>query len=99
MFGKCGDQIVPLSPIFWRCNIWFVPESVWTVFCRQFIGHEAQFDKRLHTICQQPVVDLIDVRKIVDWPSLAVFVVESEFVVKNRMEAHEFKASSLLYIA
>ena len=57
----------------------------------QLLGHEAQLDKRPNFILQQPVINLIDVREIVERLSRRVFVVQSRFVMKNGVEANILK--------
>src|SRR5579872_42920 len=47
-------------------------------------------------IFQQPVIDLVDVGKIVDRLSGRILIVQSDFVVKNRVEADVLESRSLL---
>jgi hypothetical protein len=66
---------------------------------RQLLGHKAQFDERTHAVVQQAVVDLIDIGKVVLGMSLGVFVVDSDFIVEDGVEADVLEAGNLLYIS
>src|SRR4029077_3914922 len=70
---------------------------MWDIFCRQLLRHEAHLDKRLHTIGQQAIVNLVDVREVIDGPPLAVFVVDADFIVKNGMKSRILEVCDLLY--
>ena len=100
VLGELGDEIVPLIPVFgWR-DVLLVPESMKRVLVRgQCFGHETQFDERTHPVVQQAVVDLIDIRKVVQRMALGILVVDSNFIVEDGVEAHVLEAGNLLYIA
>ncbi len=63
----------------------------------QLLGHEADFDKRLHSILEQPIVNLVNVREVVDGISVLVLVVNSDLIVQNRMKSHIAKVCDLLH--
>ena len=86
MLGELADQIVPLGIVFRRRDDGAIPEGLVDVFGGELFGHEAQLDKRTHAIFQQAVVDLVDVREIVDGISGSVLVVDAEFVEENAVE-------------
>ncbi len=98
--GELGDEVVPLIPVFgWR-DVLLVPERMERVLVRrQFLRHETQFDERTNTVVQQAVINLIDIRKVVQGMTLGVFVVDSNLIMKNGMEAHVLEAGNLLHIA
>ncbi len=50
---------------------------------REFFGHEADFDERAHAICEQAVVDLIDVGKVVDRVPVRIEIVDANLIVKD----------------
>src|SRR5215831_10054760 len=54
---------------------------------RQFLRHEADLDERPHPVVQQPVINLINVGKVVDQISLLVLVVYSNLIVQNVVES------------
>ena len=43
-------------------------------------------------MCQQSIVDLIDIREVVDRIALRVFVVDAVLIIKDRVEAYIAKA-------
>jgi len=53
---------------------------------RKFFGHEAEFNKGTHAVGKETIVDLIDIREVVNGISLRVFVVDTHFVVEDGME-------------
>ena len=59
---------------------------------RKLLRHEAQFDEGADAVGQQAVVDLVDVREVVDRLALFVLVVDADFVVKDGVEAHVWKS-------
>src|SRR6516162_2734285 len=62
-----------------------------TFLCGKLFGHKTQFDKRPNTVRQKPVIDLVHVRKIVNRLTIR-FIVDTNFIVENRMETHVFKS-------
>src|ERR1700674_3634275 len=94
-----GNEIVPFVPIFWRRNVWLIPERVQGRFRGKLLGHEAQFYKWSNMIFQQPVVDLIDVRKIIDGLSFRILVVQTDFIMENRMKSYIFESRCILHFA
>ena len=65
----------------------------------QFLRHKADLDKRPHTVLQQSIVDLIDIREVVDRISLPVFVVNANFVMQDVMKADITELSHFLHFA
>ena len=65
----------------------------------ELLRHEAQFDKRAYAVLQQAVVDLVDVRKIVDRLALRIFVVDSDVIEEDSVEADVLDVGDLLYVA
>src|SRR6266853_497624 len=94
-----GNEVVPFVPIFWRRNVRFIPERVQGRFHGELPGHEAQFYKWTNTIFQEAVVDLIDVRKIINGLSLRILVVQSDLIVENRMKSDISESRCILYLA
>src|SRR5580698_4610228 len=99
VFGERGDEVFPLAPILWRRHVGLVPESMQGVMSSQLLRHEAQLNKRSHVFGEQTVIDLIDVGKVVRGATLAVFVIQTDFVVENRMEANVIKIRRLFDLA
>src|SRR5579872_3592343 len=98
MAREAGDQIVPLRIVLWRRNILLVPERVQHIARRKLFRHKAQLDEGAHTVSQQPVIDLIQIGKVVDRSSLLVFVVDTDLIVKNGVEADVFEIGDLPYV-
>ena len=69
-----------------------VPEGVQGVGVgSELLGHEAHFHEGADLVFQEAIVDLIDVREVVDGISSGIFVVDSDFILKNRVETDEFE--------
>src|ERR1700693_5086530 len=96
---EMGDEVVPFVPIFWRRNVWLVPERMKGRLRGKLPGHEAQFYKWTNMICQQAIIDLIDVRKIVDGLSFRILVVQADLIMENRMKSYIFEAGHFLDFA
>src|SRR5579864_4204229 len=94
---KTLDELLPLAPVLRRRHILLVPKWMQRACVRsELLRHETQLHKRPHLIFQQPVIYLVDVRKIVDGLARSIFVVESDFIVKNRVKPHVFKSRNAL---
>ena len=52
----------------------------------QFLRHETQFDEGAHAVLQQAIVNVVHVRKIVNRVAAGVLVVETHFVMKDRVK-------------
>src|SRR5262245_51002399 len=99
MLGKTGDEIAPSSPIFWRRNDRFVPEGMKRLFRRKLSRSEAQFDEGPHLVLEEAIVDLIDVREVVNRPVVGPLVVDADFVVEDGVEAYIFEAGGRFDVA
>ena len=64
-----------------------IPERLQILLRRQLVRHEAELDERLHAVGEQPVVNLIDVGKVVDRLPVLVLVVNSDVVEQNAVKA------------
>ena len=84
MLRKGRNQRVPLRVVLGRRDDLLVPEGVVVEPRRQLLRHEADLDKGPHAIRQQAVINLVDVRQVVDGVSLRVFVVDA---VSRRRES------------
>jgi hypothetical protein len=51
---------------------------------------------RADAILQQTIINLIDVRNIIDSFPLIILVVQANFIVKDRVEANVFKSSCVV---
>src|SRR5260370_18549688 len=51
-------------------------------------GHETQFHERPETTLEQPIVNLIGIRPVVNGPALRIFVVNAGLIVQDGMEAN-----------
>src|SRR6185369_7292628 len=86
------DHLAPAIPNLRRRHVLLVPEGVQSFRVgRELLGHEAHFHEGAHLIFQEAIVDLIDVREVVDGISSGIFVVHSDFILKNRVEPDEFE--------
>ena len=66
---------------------------------RQLLRHKTDLDEWPHPVGQQPVIDLVHIRKVVERISLRVFVVEPDLIIKNCVEAHVFESRDGLHLA
>ncbi len=89
MLREMRDHVVPATPILGRRDHRLVPERVHGGRRhRKFARHETEFHERAHAVLQQAIVDLIDVREVVNRRTLLVFVVEADLIVEDGMKAY-----------
>src|SRR5713226_3238658 len=94
------DELPPLVPILRRRDAGLVPKRMRRRRVRgQFARHEAQFHKRADAIFEQPVVNLVNVRKIVNGIAGIVFVVKPYLVMENGVKPDVFEAGDALHFA
>src|SRR5262249_12096589 len=62
----------------------------------QLLWHEADFYHWANTELQQTIVDLIDIREVVDRVALLILVIEPDFVMEDGMKAHVLEICYLL---
>jgi hypothetical protein len=97
VLGEMRHQSIPGFETFRRRDIRLVPEGVEGVWIEgQLLWHEAYFDHRTDTVLQQAIIDLIDIREIVDGISVLVLVVNTDLVVQDGVEADVFEIGDLL---
>ncbi len=100
MLREMGHQLIPGFEAPGGRNILLVPEGVKRVRIKgQLLRHEADLDHRANTLFQQTIVDLIDIRKIVDRVAVLILVIDPDFVMQDGMKAHVLKIRYLLYRA
>ena len=99
VLGELVNQVVPFVPIFRRRNVLLVPEGMRRILRRQFLGHEAQLNKRTHPILQKTVIGLVHIREVVNRAPALSSSYDAHFVEKNGMEANVFHFSGLLHLA
>src|SRR5262249_47311871 len=63
----------------------------------ELTGHKAEFYVWAHAVCEKAVVNLVEVREVVDRIAGSVFVVDADFVVEDCVKANVFEISSLLH--
>ena len=95
MLRKLSNQRRPFGPVPGRRNNGLVPEGLLDFLRGKLSRHEAQLDKRANAVLQQSVIYLVDVGEIVNGAALTIFVIETDLIVKNGMEADIFKAGLL----
>src|SRR5208283_1065849 len=96
MLSERGDEAIPTGPILRRGNIRVVPKGMKSMAGSQLIGHETDFHERTHSGGEQSVVDLIDIREVINRMPLAVFRIDADFVIKNGMKAYVVEVRDLL---
>src|SRR5579871_89271 len=75
MLRKRPHQIVPTLVIFGRRHNRVIPERMNVLAEGELLWHEADFDERTYSVLEQRIVDLVDIRKVVDRIPLLVLVV------------------------
>jgi hypothetical protein len=65
----------------------------------QLFRHEADLNHRAYAVLEQPVVHLVHVGKVVDGISVFIFVVDTQFVVKDRVKPYIPEIRDLFYSA
>src|SRR5579875_895582 len=68
---------------------------MWLQIRRQLARHKTKLDEWLYLLIEQSVVDLIDIREVINRPALLVFIVDAVLIVQNGVEAHVFEARVL----
>src|SRR2546423_14056811 len=96
MLNEVRNEIFPFIPILRGRNDRMVPKGVQHLLGGELLWHKTQFNKRSHSILEEAIVNLIDVRIIVDGRTVAAFVVQTNFIVKDRMESNVFKSRGVL---
>src|SRR6185437_16432446 len=61
--------------------------------------HEAQLDEGPYSVLKKPVIDLVDIREVVNRLAVAILVVNANIVVQNRVEADVLKLGGFLHLA
>ncbi len=95
--GELRDHVVPLGIILGRRDVGVIPERLQIRPRGQLVGHEAELDERLHVGGQQPIIDLIDVREVVDRLALLVFVVDADIVEQDAVKANVLESGDLAH--
>src|ERR1700727_2181384 len=80
-FETPGGRDVRLVPEGMEC-VWVEGKLLW---------HEAYLDHGTDTVLQQAIIDLIDVREIVDRVSVLILVVDTDLVVQDGVEPDVLK--------
>jgi hypothetical protein len=65
----------------------------------QLAWHKAQFNERADAIREQAIIYLVNIREVVHWAPLAVFTVNPNLIVENRVEANVLESGDLLHLA
>src|SRR5277367_3756326 len=99
MLGECRDHCSPAFVVLWRRDNRFVPKRLASIGGGQLPRHKAQLYERAHMILEHTVVDLVDVRKIVNGLAGCIFVVHADFVMEYSVEANVFEIGCGLHFA
>ena len=99
VLGEVTDQVITFRVVFWRKDILFVPERMDGLPRRQLARHETDLDERPHSVFEQPVVNLADIRKVVNRIAVFSFIVNAQFVMKDGVEADILEVGRLLHLA
>ena len=99
MLRERFNQCSPAGVVLRRRDILFVPKRVQVIGGRELLGHEAQLDKRAHVVLKQAIVNLVNVRKVVNRMAGGVLVVQADFVVENRVETNVIEIGDGLHLA
>ena len=98
MLGEARDEVAPFSPVFGRRNNRVIPERMQYRLGGKLLRHEAEFHKGVDPALYQSVVNLIDIRKVVNRSAVGVFAVDADLIMKNRVEADIFEPSNLFNV-
>jgi hypothetical protein len=63
----------------------------------ELLRHEADLDDGADAVGEEIVIDLVDVGEVVDGIAVLVFVVDSELIVQDGMEANVLEVGDLFY--
>jgi len=97
MRGESRYQRVPPGIVSWRRDDGMVFERVHGLARGELARHERQLDEGANAVRQQSIVDLIEVRKVVERISAFVFVVDSDFIVQDRVESDVLEICCIFY--
>ncbi len=88
VLGEGGHEVVPALHALGGRDVLLVPEGVEVVGIEgELLGHEADLDDGANAVGEEAVVDLVDVGEVVDGVAVLVFVVDTDFVVEDAVEA------------
>jgi hypothetical protein len=65
----------------------------------KFPGHEADLYEWANVIFQQAIINLIDVREIVDGFSRGIFIVQANFIMQDRVKSDVLESGRRLDLA
>src|SRR5277367_5440448 len=98
MACEMRDEVIPAFKALWRRDVLLVPEGMKSVGVeRELPRHEADFDNGPDAALEEPVVDFVDIREVVDGIAVFVFVVNADFVMKDGVKANVLKAGGLFH--
>src|SRR5262249_30232319 len=63
----------------------------------QLLRHETDLDHGPHAVCEQPVVNLVDVGKVVNRIAVLVFVIYSDFILQDGVKTDVSEIGDCLY--
>jgi hypothetical protein len=63
----------------------------------ELLRHEADLNDGTNAVGEEVVIDLVDVGEVVDGVAVLVFVVDSELIVQDGVEANVFEVGDLFY--
>ena len=66
---------------------------------RQLARHKADLYVRSHSVFQEPIVDLVRIREVINRIAVLILVVYADLVVQNGMESHVLEIRDLLHRA
>src|SRR6476469_3357890 len=97
MLRKLCYKCIPLIPVLRRSDIGAVPERLNDFLGSQLSRHETEFDEGSYSIRKQPIINLIEVREVVDRLTLLVLVVNADLIMEYRMKSHIAESGNLSY--
>src|ERR1700683_658073 len=94
--GKLVHEFAPSLVILRRIRQGLVPKGVRGLAGCKRLRHETNFNKRFHSKREDSVVNLVDVRKVVNRIALGIDGVDTDLIIENRVEANVFEIGNSL---
>ncbi len=86
------DEVIPAVHALRRRDVLLVPEWMQCVRIeRKLTRHEADFNEGPDAVFEQPIVNLVDVGKVVDGIAVLILVINADFIVEDSVEARHIE--------
>src|SRR6266496_2919051 len=96
MTCKVFHQLPPSFPIPRRRNVGTVPERMRRILCSHCAGHETQLDEWANAIFEKAIINLVDIRPVVDGLAVRIDAVHAVLIMKDGVKSYVLDTGGLL---